>query len=183
MTIITENDVREAYAKLRELMSDTTPPDAKREEVEAQAELIYDFYRNNIDAYNKGKLTSSDMERYAVEALAEGHIEIFEKAADWCQLFCVKEQSDLGPWSQCLEWLYVTINFRCPNSIKLANRLAKSKHYIRKEEMQMRWDINDENDLGALLTNNLNHLNVAKDAIGSFRLLYPLILEVYNTKK
>ena len=134
MTIITENDVRAAHAKLRELMSDTTPPDAKREEVEAQAERIYDFHRNNIDAYNK--LTSSNMERYAKEALAEGHVELFEKAAEWCQLFCVKEQSDLGSWRQCLEWLYVTINFRSPNSVKLANRLAKSKHYIRKEEMQ-----------------------------------------------
>ena len=147
MTIITENDVREAYAKLRKLMSDTTPQDANREEVEAQAERTYDFHRNNIYAYKKGKLTSSDMERYAEQALAE--VELFEKAVDRCQLFCVKEQSDLGPWSQCLEWLYVTINFRCPNSVKLANRLAKSKHYIRKEEMQMRWDINDENDFGA----------------------------------
>ena len=123
------------------------------------------------------------MERYAEEALAEGHVELFEKAADWCQLFSVKEQSDLGPWSQCLYSLYYTINYRSANSLKLANRLAKSKHYIRMEEMDMRWNINNDNELTIALRNDLILLNCAPDASVTFRGLYPLILELYNTKK
>ena len=35
-------------------------------------------------------------ERYAEEALAEGHVELFEKAADWCKLFCVTTKNELG---------------------------------------------------------------------------------------
>ena len=42
-----------------------------------------------------------ELERYA-EVLAEEQVELFEKAADWCNLFCVKEKSDLEPWSKCL---------------------------------------------------------------------------------
>ena len=43
-----ESDVRAAYAKLRELMTPSTPPDAKRTDIETQAKLIDDFMRNNI---------------------------------------------------------------------------------------------------------------------------------------
>ena len=174
---ITESDVRAAYAKLRELMSDAEPPDAKRTDIETQAELIENFFRNNVKDPNE------PVERYAEEALAEGHVELFEKAADWCRLFSAKEQSDLGPWSDCLYSLYLTINYRQVNSLKLANRLAKSKHYIRMEEMHMRWNINDENELFIPLQNNLNLLNCAPEASVTFRGLYPLSLEIYNSKK
>ena len=81
MAAVTESDVRAAYAKLRALMLDAAPPDAKRTKIEAQAELIYDFIQNTDNAYNEGKLTDSDFKRYAEEALAEGHVELFEKAA------------------------------------------------------------------------------------------------------
>ena len=177
MAAITESDVRAAYAKLRELMTDATPPDSKRTEIDTQAKLIDNFADNNI-----GKVADK-LERYAEEALAEGHVELFEKAADWCKLFCVKEESDLGPWSQCLYSLYVTINYRSTNSLKLANRLAKSKHYIRMLEMSMRWNINNENTLTIYLQNDLSLLNCAQDASVTLRGLYPLILELYNTKK
>ena len=123
------------------------------------------------------------VERYAEEALAEGHVELFEKAADWCQLFCVTTENELEPWSECLYSLYYSINYRSTNSLKLANRLAKSKHYIRMEEMYMRWNINDENALSTQLSNDLNLLNCAPDASVTLRGLYPLILELYNTKK
>ena len=178
MAAITESDVHAAYAKLRELMTNATPPDSKRTEIETQAKLIENFCRNNI-----GKLTADKLERYAEEALAEGHVELFEKAADWCQLFCVKEYSDLGPWSQCLHSLYVTINYRQHNSLKLVNRLAKSKHYIRMLEMRMRCYINDENVLTTQLQNELNLLNCAPDASVTLRGLYTLIQELYHTKK
>ena len=178
MAAITDSDVRAAYAKLRKLMSEASPPDAKRTVIETQAKLIENFFRNNI-----GKLDGVTLKRYAEEALAEGHVELFEKAADWCRLFSAKEQSDLGPWRQCLISLYITINYRSSNSLKLANRLAKSKHYIRIEEMSMRWNINDENRLYIDLQTNLNLLNCAPDASVTFRGLYPLILEIYNTKK
>ena len=177
MATITEKDVHAAYAKLRELMSDATPHDAKLTEIETQAKLIRTFQRNN-----SSKPIELDLERYAEEALAEGHVELFEKAADWCKLFSVKEKSDLEPWRNCLFSLYLTINYRCSNSVKLANRLAKSKHYIRMEEMDMRWSINNENNLAPKLENNLNLLNCAPDASVTFRGLYPLILELYNTK-
>ena len=175
MDVITENDVRAAYAKLRELMKDETPPDAKRTEITAQAKLIDNFCDDNQNP--------RDLERYAEMALAEGHVELFEKTCDWCKLFSVKGKSELGPWRQCLYSLYATINYRCDNSVKLANRLAKSKHYIRMEEMELRLSINNETNLISHLQNNLIHLNVAPDAIGSFRELYSLILEVYNTQK
>ena len=176
---ITESDVRAAYAKLRELMTNATPPDSKRTEIEKQAELIENFFRNNDNDPNK----SLHLERYAEEALAEGHVELFEKAADCCKLFSVTTENELGPWSQCLYSLYFTINCRSANSLKLANRLAKSKHYIRMEEMDMRWDINIENNLTTSLRNNLLLLNCAPDASVTLRGLYPLILELYNTKK
>ena len=179
MAAITERDVRAAYAKLRQLMSDASPPDAKRTDIETQAELIENFVRNNVKDPN----APQHLERYAEEALAEGHVELFEKAADWCRLFSAKEYSDLWPWSQCLYSLYLTINYRSNNSLKLANRLAKSKHYIRMEEMDMRWNIKDENELFKQLANDLLLLNCAPDASVTFRGLYPLILEIYNTKK
>ena len=178
-----EGDVRAVYAKLRALMSDAAPPDAKRTEIETQAKCIDDFHRNNADAYEERKLTLSDLERYAEEALAEGHVELFEKAADWCRLFSVREESDLGPWSRCLHLLYYTINYRAGNSLKLANRLAKSKHYVRMEEMRMRGVINDENELRKVVINNLFLLNAAPDASVTLRGLYPIVLEIYNTKK
>ena len=127
--------------------------------------------------------TYQPLKRYAEEALAEGHVDLFEKAADWCKLFSVKEYSDLGPWSQCLYSLFYSINYRQTSSLKLANRLAKSKHYIRMLEMRMCWNINDENTLTIQLTNDLNLLNCAPDASVTLRGLYPLILEFYNTKK
>ena len=179
MAAITKSDVRAAYAKLRELMSDASPPDAKRTNIETHAQLIRSFQRNNVKDPN----ISQHAERYAEEALAEGHVELFEKAADWCRLFSAKERSHLGPWSKCLISLYATINYRATNSFKLANRLAKSKHYIRMEEMNMRWNINDENRLSIQLQNDLNLLNSAPDASVTFRGLYPLMLEIYNTKK
>ena len=175
---ITESEVRAAYAKLRELMTNATPPDSKCTEIDTQAKLIDNFHRNNIV-----KLTADNLEKYAEEALAEGHVELLEKAADWCELFCVKEPSDLGPWSQCLNSLYYSINFRQVNSLKLANRLAKSKHYIRMLEMSLRWGINNENNLTIYLRNDLILLNCAQDASVTLRGLYPLILELYNTKK
>ena len=179
MPTITEKDVHAAYAKLRKLMSDATPPDAKRTKIETKANLIWNFMRNNSSKI----LSELEKKRYAEEALAEGHVELFEKAANWCKLFSVKEKSDLEPWRNCLFSLYLTINYRCPHSVKLANRLAKSKHYIRMEEMNMRWNINDENNLAIVLNNNLGRLNCAPDASVTFRELYPLILELYNMKK
>ena len=179
MAAIRESDVRAAYAKLRELMTNDTPPDSKRTEIDTQVELIDNFSSNN-EKVNEGL---QDMERYAEEALAEGHVELFEKAADWCKLFSVKERSDLGPWSQCLYSLYFTINYRSTDSLKLANRLAKSKHYIRMEEMHLRWKINDENELARELQRDLKTLTLSPHASVTFRGLYPLILELYNTKK
>ena len=178
MAAITESDVRAAYAKLRELMTNATPPDSKRKEIDTQAKLIENFFRNN-----KGKLTPDKYERYAEEALAEGHVELFEKAADWCKLFGVTTENELGPWRQCLYSLYFTINYRSTHSLELANRLAKSKKYIRMLEMCMRWRINDENELTAQLRNDLDLLNCAPDASVTLRRLYPLILKLYNTKK
>ena len=177
MAAITESDVRAAYAKLRALMTNATPPDSKRTEIKTQADLIDDFWRNNDNDPN------APLVRYAEEALAEGHVELFEKAADWCKLFSVTTQNELGPWSQCLYSLYYTINYRAANSLKMANRLAKSKHFIRMLEMRMRWSINDENTLTIQLQNDLNLLNCAPDASVTLRGLYPLILELYNTKK
>ena len=179
MAAITESDVRAAYAKLRELMTDATPSWYMRAQIEAQAKLIENFMRNNLQDPNAPR----HVERYAEEALAEGHVQLFEKAADWCKLFCVKERSDLGPWSQCLYSLYYSINFCSVYSLKLANRLAKSKHFIRMLEMTMRWDINNENNLTIKLQNDLDLLNCAPDASVTLRGLYPLILELYNTKK
>ena len=174
-----ERDVRVAYANLRELMTNATPPDSKRTEIDTQANLIEIFQWNNV---NDPK-ASQHLKRYAEEALAEGHVELFEKAADWCQLFSVKEQSDLGPWRQCLYSLFYTIDFRSGNSLKLTNRLTKSKHYIRMLEMDMRLNINNENELTVILRKDLNLLNCAPDASVTLRGLYPLILELYNTKK
>ena len=176
---ITECDVRAAYAKLRELMSGASPPDAKRTDIETKAELIRHFFGNNLKDPN----TWQHLGKYAEEALAEGHVELFEKAADWCRLFSAKEQSDLEPWRQCLWSLYLTINYRSHNSLKLAKRLAKSKHYIRMEEMAMSWIYDDEDNLVKALRNNLSLLNCAPDASVTFRRLDPLILEIYNTKK
>ena len=179
MAAITESDVRAAYAKLRALMTNATPPDSKRTEIDTQAKLIENFFRNNMKDPN----VCLYAEKYAEEALAEGHVELFEKAADWCELFCVTTQNELGPWSQCLYSLYVTINGRSANSLTLANRLAKSKHYIRMLEMTMRWNINNEITLTIYLKNDLLLLNCAPDASVTLRGLYPLILELYNTKK
>ena len=176
---ITESDVFAAYAKLRALMTNATPPDSKRTEIDTQAKLIRTFQMNNLQDPN----THQHLKRYAEEALAEGHVELFEKAADWCQLFSVTTENELGPWSQCLYSLYLTINFRSVNSLKLANRLAKSKHYIRMLEMTMRWNINNENALTIYLQTDLLLLNCAPDASVTLRRLYPLILELYNTKK
>ena len=81
MAAITESDVRAAYAKLRTLMSHAAPPKAKLREIETLAKRIDNFADNTADAYDKRKLTLSDLERYAEEALAEGHVELFEKAA------------------------------------------------------------------------------------------------------
>ena len=184
MAAVTESDVRAAYVKLRALMlSGAEPPDAKRTEIETQIMCIYDFMRNTVAAYEERQLTDSDLKRYAEEALAEGHVELFEKAADWSRLFSAKELTDLGPWSQCLHWLYHTINFRAGSSLKLFNRLAKSKHFVRMEEMTMRWDINDENKLRIAVKNDLILLNAAPDASVTLKGLYPIVLEIYNTKK
>ena len=175
MEVITENEVRAAYAKLRGLMNDATPPNAKRAEIETQAKII-DFCDNNVNPNN--------LERYAEMALAEGHRELFERAADWCKLVSVQKMSELGPWRQCLSSLYTTLNFRCNNSVKLANRLAKSKQYFKMEEMELRLSINNEINLISHLQNNLIHFNVVDpDTIRLFRVLYPLILEVYSVKK
>ena len=181
MAAITESDVREAYAKLRALMTNATPPDSffKRKEIEIHANLIENFWRINAKDPN----VSPHLERYAEEALAEGHVELFEKAADWCKLFCVTTLNELGSWSQCLSSLYFTINCLSGNSLKLANRLAKSKHYIRMLEMRMRWKINDEKNLTAQLANEFSLLNCAPDASVTLRGLYPLILELYYKKK
>ena len=183
MGAITESDVRATYAKLRALMSDAAPPVSKRTEIETLANCLYDFVGNNVDAYDKRKQTPNNLERYAVEALAEGHVELFEKVADWCRLFSAKEQSDLGPWSRCLHLLYRTTNFRACNSLKLSNRLAKSKHYVRMVEMHMRWNIKYEKELTTAVRNNLFFLNYAPEATVTLRGLYPIILEIYNTKK
>ena len=181
---ITESDVRAAYAKLRDL-SNATPPDSKRTEIEKQAKLIENFMWNN----KKDPNTPLHAERYAEEALAEGHVELFEKVANWCQLFWVTTKNELGPWGNSLYSLYVSLNFRAHNSLKLANRLAKSKHYIRMLELHMRWNISDENQLILILQNDLSLLNCAPDASVSTgytlrrRGIYPLILKLYNTKK
>ena len=177
MAAITESDVRAAYANLRQLMSDAEPPDEKRTEIETHTKLIKSFAWD--DSKNPPNLT----QKYAEEALAERHVELFEKAADWCRLFNAKEKSDLGPWSQCLYSLFLTIDYRSVHSLKLANRLTKSNHYIRMEELDMRWNINNKNELVTSLQNNLNLLNCAPDASVTFRGLYPLIREIYNTKK
>ena len=175
LTSIIENDARVAYAKLRVLMQDATPPDAKLAEITAQAKLIKTFNWNNQNP--------SDVERYAEMAFAEGHVELFEKVCDWCRVFSVKETSELGPWSKCLYLLYLSINCRSANSVKLANRLARSKHYIRMEELNIRSNINNEIVLSIYLRNDLNHLTMVPESIEYFRRLYPQILEVYNTQK
>ena len=180
----TENDVRSAYAKLRELTKEVAPPDAKRAEIEAQVKIVDDFMRKNAHTNFTGN--EHLLVGYAEMALAEGHVDLFEKVCDWCKLSNVKEESELGSWKLCYLWLYRTIHFRCPNSDQLAKRLANSKQYIRAVKIKLRSIINDESkwpQMVKTLQNILYHLNAAQAALGTFKGLYGLILDIYKSKK
>ena len=176
---LTEKEVRKAYAKLLKLTQGSAPPEGKREKVEEQTKILNDFMWQNA----RTTCAKSELEAYAEMAITEGHIELFEKVCDWCKLGLVQQQAELGPWRQCFLWLYWTLDFRCTQSITLATRLATSKYYIKAVELGMRSNINNEQQLIIPLQNNLYHLSMVPAALGYFRGLYPLILEIYKFKR
>ena len=176
---LTVSDVRKAYAKLRELVKETLPLGAERAEIEAQVKILDNFMWQNAHTTFKG----NELEGYAEMALAEGHVELFEKVCDWCKLGSVRDESELGQWRLCYIRLYRTINYYCGTSVKLATRLAHSSHYIRAVELRLRSNLNDEQTLILTLQLNLHHLNITPIAIKSFRELYQLILKIYNNSK
>ena len=176
--VLNESDVRTAYARLRELTKELTPPFAKRAEIEAGVKTLNDFMRQNVHT----NVPSNKLVEYADMALAEGHVELFEKVCDWCRIGNVKYESDLGPWKYCFLLLYRTINFRCSTSKQLANTLANSKQYIRAMTIMLHSIINNDQELIISLQNILNHINAAPAALGAFRRLYSLILYIYKTK-
>ena len=117
-------------------------------------------------------------------ALDEGHADLFEKVCDWCNLDCAKEVSELRAWKDVYHLLFITISYRCSDSTKLAARLANSKDYIKSFEIKMRVDIkSDDTKLANTLRNRIIDLNNTPVLIRTFRGLYPLILEVYNSNK
>lgn len=78
--------------------------------------------------------------------------------------------------------LYFVIDYRSGYSLKLANRLANSKHYVKSMELGLRSRMNDDMEVSKILKNDLDLLTVAPEAIKTLRGLYPLTLEIYNTK-
>ena len=178
-TKYTENDVRATYAKLRELTKGAAPPVEKLAEIEAQVKVI-DTFKLQIRNIN---FTKNEDTLYAEMALAEGHVELFEKVCDWCKLDSVKEESELGQWKQCCNWLYLSITYSSAYSIKLATRLFNSKRYIKMMGLKFRSYINNEKEMIIILRNARNRLNEVPDAVGAFRTLYTQILEIYRSKK
>ena len=73
-TLLTDDDVREAYSKLRAL----TQEDFSTGEASAEAYLIL----LQISEQERC-LTPEERERRANLALAEGLVDVFERAADW----------------------------------------------------------------------------------------------------
>ena len=178
-TKYTENDIRATYAKLRELTKDAAPPVEKLAEIEAQVKII-DAFRLQNRTIN---FTKNEDTLYAEMALAEGHVELFEKVCDWCKLESVKEESELGQWKQCCNWLYLSITYSSAYSIKLATILFNSKRYIKVMGLKLRSYINSENELLTVFRNARNRLDEVPNAVGAFRTLYTQILEIYKSKK
>lgn len=173
---ISESAVRAAYAKLREFMKESAPPIAKLREIEAQVNLLYDFKEQNAKQL-------ANIEKHADTALAEEHVEAFERVCDWCKLGSIREQSELGPWKLCFQKLYSTLNFRCPFSVALATRLANSNHYVKVSELKLRWDLNCETELLIDIIQILNHLETAPAAANAVKKLNSQILDIYKSKK
>lgn len=88
-----ESDVKEAYTNLRELTKDVAPPVEKRAEIEAQTNILYQFVKQDSRSGLKLAL-------HAETALAEGHVELFEKVCDWIQLDSVTHENEMAnsPW-------------------------------------------------------------------------------------
>ena len=175
----TADDARAAYSKLRELTTDAAPPEAKRAEIEAQVHILHE----QMQQKEEEELQLEGLERRAEMALAEGHVELFEKVCDWCRLGSVKEKHDLGTWAVLLEWLHNVLQYRGPYSAKLASRLAHSKHYFKAVELELRWNITNENELRTMIKSLIILCETAPAASEYAKKLYHLILEIYYTKR
>ena len=175
----TEEDIIAAYRKLQEITKDLKAPDSKRADVEKQVKIICaQMWQQDED-----ELAPDGLERRAELALNEGHVELFEKVCDWCKVGCVKSQEDMGAWYQSYEWLRNVVHYRAGHSIKLGTRLANSKQYFKSIEMYLRWHINTEKDVAAMIKNTIVLCDTAPAAIGTGRGLYQLVLEIYTTSK
>ena len=178
-TKYTEDDIVAAYKKLQEITKDLKAPDLKRADVEKQVKII----NAQMWQQDEDELAPDGLERRAELALNEGHVELFEKVCDWCKLDSVKEEGDLGVWGRSYEWLRNVVHYRAGHSIKLGSRLANSKQYFKSIEMYLRWHLNTDKDVAAMIKNIIILCDTAPAAIGTGRGLYQLILEIYTTSK
>lgn len=177
---IKESDVRAAYANLRKLTKGSPPQNVNLSKIEKQTDIILRFKNQDVQDRQYGMLLK--LPAHAEMALAEGHVDIFEKVCGWCKLDNVKDERELEPWTHAFINLYSSINFHCPHTVALAIRLANSKEYMKAEELHLRWKRDDTNGLSITVSNILNHLFAAPVALNSFRKLYAQLLDIYKSK-
>ena len=175
----TADDARSAYSKLRELMTDAAPPEAKRTEIEAQVQILHE----QMQQKEEEELQLDALERRAELALSEGHVELFEKVCDWCRLGSVEEKHYLGMWAVLFERLHYVLQYRAPHSPKLSSRLAHSKHYFKAVALELHWNIANENELKAMIKSLIVLCSIAPEAIETAKKLYHLILKIFYTKR
>ena len=89
----------------------------------------------------------------------------------------------MNTWAVVLEWLHNMLQYRAPYSAKLASRLAHSKHYFKAVELELRWNIANENELRSMIMSLIILCEIASEAIETAKTLYHLILEIYYTKR
>ena len=140
-----------ANKKLQEITKDLKAPDSKRADVKKQVKII----NAQLWQQDEDELAPDGLERQAELALNEELVELFEKVCDWCKLESVKEEGDLKEWSRTYEWLRNVVHYRAGHSIKLGTRLANSKQYFKSIEMYIRWHINTEKDIAAMIKNTI----------------------------
>ena len=180
MTSYTEDDVRAAYAKLRELMKKAKAPkgDEKRHAIEEQVAIVH----AQIKQKDEDEFQLDGLERRADIALEGAHVELFEKICGWAKLKRAKKHTDLGVWNNTFFQMHNVIQYRSGHSVKLATRLAKSKQYFKSLKSILKWYFGKEMHIIPIIRNLIILCETAPVAIGPARSLYNLLFDIYSNK-
>ena len=189
-TLLTDDDVRSAYLILRVLTKEAFLAGFGSYE----AELLNNQIRQQEN--EKSGLLPKERERRADLALAEGLVEVFERAADWIGPSAVTSLSELNEKNSlvvdaysAIDMFYRLLNlvsYRSCHSTRLASKVAtEGVLFFKAQELLFNFIIeeNEHNEMEILLQNMILMCDNAPAAIGRYRAhkMHITVRKLYST--